>query len=142
MNVSDPKLQTAAPHEKHPEDYYTDSVAQVEKLAASRGCIVTYPKPNELFVDIDCEKDLAIFHSHIFKLEGRVVSFTVNPSPSGEPGHYHARVTMGKDLGDLERVCLQTLLGSDRLHELLSWLRIERKSPAVTVLFEKPEVAK
>lgn len=118
-----------------------------EKAAAAKGLVVVIPKANELFVDIDSAEDFAVFEKHVERLQAAshqelgcaVLDYRVTPSNSGGERR-HAVVTLSRDVkSDVERCLLQACLGSDRLRELLSWVRIEsgvRVHP--TVFFERP----
>lgn len=117
----------------------SDWTDQAEKIAADKGLIVVRPQPNELFVDIDDADGHAVFVKHLPILGELVASHTIAPSPSGGAYRFHARVMLSRNVFDeLERVFLQTLLGSDRLHEVLSWRAATRGVTGVTVFFEKP----
>jgi hypothetical protein len=112
---------------------------RAEVSAKAKGLVLHRPDPNELFIDIDDEPSLAIFHQAIGLLGSMVLGFTRAPSPSGDPHRFHIRVRLDYDLkNDFERIALQALLGSDRLHEMLSWVAAVRGVVGVTVLFEKP----
>jgi hypothetical protein len=109
-----------------------------DKRAAARGQIVIEPKPNQLFVDIDCEDDLVVFRKNLGWLEGLVTGYALKPSGSGKPGHYHITVELSRDVKDgYERIGLQAILGSDRLREVLSWRNLANESGRPTVFFEK-----
>jgi hypothetical protein len=112
---------------------------RAEESAKAKGLVVHRPDPNELFIDIDDESSLAVFHQTIGLLGSQVLGFSRAPSPSGAPHRFHIRVRLDHDLkNDFERVALQALLGSDRLHEMLSWVAAGRGVVGVSVLFEKP----
>jgi hypothetical protein len=112
------------------------------KEAREKGCVVVYPGPNDLFVDIDSEDDLDFFHEAIVRLRRYFPGgdILVNVTPSKSPGRYHATVTIPRPVKDAaERILLQAVLGSDRVRELLSWARLETgATPHPTVFFEKP----
>jgi hypothetical protein len=95
-----------------------------EDAAKTKGLRIVLPRDCELFVDIDSAHDLAVFEKaiDIVKEHAQVVDWVKNPSPSGKPHHFHITVSLGIPVKDaFERIMLQTLLGSDRTHELLSW---------------------
>jgi len=109
--------------------------------AASKGTpVIRVPEDNELFIDIDCEEDYEIFRDHLNTLDDVVGVLEVEErtSKSGLP-HRHIVVRLGRDVrDDVERCLLQAVLGSDRLHELLTWKAIqggEMISP--TLFFEQ-----
>jgi hypothetical protein len=112
--------------------------------AQRRGCMIVLPREDELFIDIDREEDLAWFERAVWKLaETRSILWEVHPSPSGEPGHYHAVVVFYAQhepaLDPMERIALQAALGSDRMRELLSIDRIACSEKEPTLFFETPE---
>jgi len=114
----------------------------VEALAAAKGLRVRYPQPNELFIDIDSAEAYAQFKRlrEVFERGEPIVGTTIAASPSEAPGHYHAIVTLRRDVLPRERVMLQALLGSDPMRELLSYRRVIAGSDpeAVSVFFERP----
>lgn len=117
-----------------------------EEAAAAKDRVVVYPKANELFIDIDDSVSLAVFDAHIKILDGALGGGLLckkRPSPSGAQGRWHITVTLPRPVKDaFERILLQCLLGSDRLHEALSWVaasnpeNVQHATP--TVFFEKP----
>lgn len=95
--------------------------------AATRECVIRIPANNELFVDIDNEDDYEVFQEHLDTLDEVVGILEVEEhfSKSGPP-HRHIVVRLSRDVrDDTERCLLQACLGSDRLHELLSWKAIQ-----------------
>jgi hypothetical protein len=110
----------------------------MEKAAAAKGLVVVRPEDNELFIDIDSAADLDAFHKSIGVLGPLVLSFARKPSPSGEKDHWHIVVTLDRAVtSQFERIMLQVLLGSDRLHEALCWEAATRGVPDACVFFEK-----
>jgi hypothetical protein len=111
---------------------------QAEKVAAAKGLIVIVPKEDELFIDIDDKPSLAAFHVGLGVLGDLIVGFTRGPSPSGKNDRFHIIVKLARKVkDDFERGALQALLGSDRLHEALSWRAASRGITGVSVFFEK-----
>lgn len=113
--------------------------------AEAANCQVRYPAPNELFVDIDSEEDFALFEKHLAVFREQCIaveSVDVTPSKSGLPKR-HVVVRLVEPVADAtQRVLFQALLGSDRLHELLSLLAIrEGTTPHPTMFFEPKEAA-
>lgn len=120
-------------------DHYRGNAASA---AASKGCIIVLPAKNELFIDIDDGASLALFYDNVWKLGDLVSGFRRAPSPSGKIGREHITVTLSRDVRDaFERILLQTLLGSDRVHEALSWWSASHGIDNPTVFFERPPVA-
>ena len=111
-------------------------------IATAKGLVVRAPGPRELFIDIDSNSQYETFQSQLNAMpRGLVYSWSQSKSPSGDAGHWHVVVTLSRDISsDLERILLQSLLGSDPMRELLSWRRVEdgSDSDAVSLFFEKP----
>ncbi len=118
-------------------DHYFEAA---EEAAEKKGLVVVTPAANELFLDIDSAEDAALFDKHV-KIFGTLVeSVRRAPSPSGLPGREHITVTLVRNVdGPEERIALQAVLGSDRLHEALSLARAFGGAETPTVFFEKPE---
>ncbi len=113
---------------------------RAKEAAEAKGLVVHYPADNELFVDIDDAASLKVFHSTIGVLGELVTGFDRAPSPSGRSDRFHVRVRLSRPVKDaFERCALQAMLGSDRLHEALSWLAASKGVVAPTVFFEKPK---
>lgn len=115
--------------------------AETWRIAYAKGYSVKYPKPYELFVDIDDEMGLQIFERGLkilreFNFNARVTR--KQPSPSGEPFHFHIVVALNRDVAPLERLVYQAILGSDPKREILGVEHIrneEEEHP--TRFFEK-----
>lgn len=107
------------------------------EAAKAKNQRVRYPKPNQLFLDIDSEDDFDLFNEqlHVLKQHLTVSGVEVTVSKSGLP-HRHVVVTLGRKVSKLERIALQTMLGSDRVHELLSWCALGKGNKKPSVLFE------
>lgn len=117
-------------------DWSIDAV----RAASERGLVIRYPAPDELFLDIDSSESLAQFERNSGVLKGLIVSHRIDPSPSGKPYHFHIRVRLTRNVvNDIERIGLQALLGSDTLHESLSWRAANAGHENVTLFFEKPD---
>lgn len=116
-----------------------------EEVAAERGLVCKYPKPNELFVDIDSEEQLNEFQRrlHAFKIHDHKFLYahdTYTQSNSGAP-HYHCVITFpeSETFTELERIAYQAALNDDPLKVFLSVLRVSRGVSNPTTFFEKPE---
>ena len=135
MNIR-PRTRTTA---GQPRRYYhqDDTIESAIAKAATLGLAVVFPAPNQLFVDIDDEDSMDVFAENIRRLNN--VSYTVAPSPSGTPGHYHITVTVPEAVSSLERIALQAMLGSDPTREILSWQRLRRGISDPTLFFERPD---
>lgn len=109
-----------------------------EAVASELGCEVVTAGPYDVFVDIDDRNDLKhmdrvlnLFEKHGFSLE--FAKETVSKS-----GNVHVYLRASRALTDIERVAIQACLGSDRLREAFSVLRIVNQTKAPpTVFFEK-----
>lgn len=114
-----------------------------EEAAEKKGLCVIEPAADELFVDIDDEASLAAFHVSIEIVKATIgCTYIQRPSPSGRPGRFHVVVTLARPVASpIERILLQTLLGSDRKHEVLSWRSATKGNTRPTVFFETPETA-
>jgi hypothetical protein len=116
-----------------------------EAAAKAKGLVIVAPGDHELFVDIDDAASLETFKALAVVLNTfRTCSWVLTSSPSGQQDRHHATVTLedGPPLTNLERMALQAMLGSDRLHELLSYRSHTRGDQTPTVFFEKPGLSK
>ena len=117
----------------HSEGKYT--------AAKTKGLVVVLPGDHDLFIDIDDALGMATFATQVAILNSfRPCTWVVAGSPSGKAGRSHVTVTFDDDtpLTNIERLALQAMLGSDRLHELLSYRSHFRGDPEPTCFFEKP----
>jgi hypothetical protein len=110
-----------------------------DEKAAAKGLVVVRPQTFELFVDLDSEAAATTFWTNAPILEDVIQTFRFAPSQSGKPWRFHVYVTLKRDVRDaLERIMLQCLLGSDLLHEVLSWREAAiEKLDDPTVFFER-----
>lgn len=107
--------------------------------ALSKGCTVRVAERNELLIDIDDEDGWHWFAVNIGKVEEHIgCTWAEIPSPSGDPKHKHIVVTLDREIDNYERIILQSVLGSDRQREALSWIRLINDDPNPT-LFYQPE---
>ena len=117
---------------------------KLSKWAADNDLEIVLPNPNELFVDLDSEQAYELFLAQIEVLKQilDVTEVSTYPSKSGLPCR-HARVTVripntrGGTLGAMERLALQTMLGSDRRCEILRYMRHCFNDPNSTLFLEK-----
>lgn len=121
----------------------SDRLEKARAKAEELGCVVVLPKANELQVDLDSAeaydehlKRRAILAKHC---KGFLVECLEAPSKSGFP-KLHVTIVLSRDVSALERVALQSLLGSDPVRELLSWVAIEKKTNDFPTLFFEPKV--
>jgi hypothetical protein len=111
------------------------TIAKTFVAAKAQNMAVKIPSDRELFLDIDSRSCMTHFLEMIPKLPG-VVGWVKSPSKSGYP-KCHVVVTLDRDITNLERILLQACLGSDRLHELLSYLAFKQGNPVPSVFFER-----
>ena len=107
------------------------------EAAAARQCEVRYPASNELFIDIDSERDFERFKVLLGMFERfyKVRGWRATPSASGLP-HRHVVVEVGGNVTAFERIAMQAMLGSDLKREMLSFERHLEDNPNPTVFFE------
>jgi hypothetical protein len=108
-----------------------------EDRAVSEGLDIRFPADNELFIDIDNEHSYLMFQKQIdiVKKYVRATGHTVKPSLHGLPGR-HIVVTLSRNVTELERICLQACMGSDRVRELLGFIQNANKDPHPTLFLE------
>lgn len=112
---------------------------QIEELRAS-GCTISYPRDDELFIDIDDSDQYTTFLSAIRTVQRyHEVVYDVTPSKGGLPRR-HIRVTMPFSLTVESRIAWQAVLGSDPMRELISIIRASKDIPNPTIFAEKEVV--
>ena len=112
--------------------------AELEKKAAEKGCVVRYPKPNELFIDIDSLAAEDAFRCAWEIFSKHEVGATYYLRESRSLGHSHVIVTLSRPVADKrERILLQAILGSDPSRETLSYIEYLAGGEHPTVFFEK-----
>lgn len=107
--------------------------------AAAVDCYVEEPLPNELQIDIDSEGDMDHVHRGLKILNQHGISARLGRVTASMSGNKHVRVVFPREVSDVERVALQACLGSDRVREMLSMVRIIKGisvSRPPTVFFE------
>ena len=112
--------------------------------AKAKRLVIVFPHDDELFVDLDDEASCQLFWDQLEIVNSMVSvrAFAVQPSPSGAPWRYHAVVRLGRRVrNSVERSALQMMLGSDRVHEALSFREALQGEKDACVLFERPESA-
>jgi hypothetical protein len=128
-----------------PDPVYTDkkSSAELEAWAFVNGYICIYPKPNQLFIDVDTAAQFAQFLS-LLDLLGDIfctdsIPWTSTKSRSGGD-HQHIVVELPMEITQMERLVLQACMGSDAKRELLGFFHLRLKGkpdPQPTVFQEK-----
>lgn len=114
--------------------------------AAELGLDVKRPEPNELFIDLDSDDAKDEFEHNLIVFNERLGAFyggggTTTTTPSQTEGHYHAivRFSTAVKFSAEERICLQALLGSDRVREILALGQVRSGlEHDATVFFEAP----
>jgi hypothetical protein len=111
-----------------------------EDRAVREGLDIRFPADNELFIDIDNEHSYLMFEKQIDIVKKHVglkctTVTTVTPSMHGLPGR-HIVVTLSRNVTELERICLQACMGSDRVRELLGFIQNVNKDPHPTLFLE------
>lgn len=128
---------------KYSEGVKSKRMQVAEAQADAKGCVVVLPMSHELFIDIDNHDDLVLFDrrwtwAKQFVKKLAKATFAKTPSPSGEPDHFHIRVSAeGEHFDADERILLQAILGSDPTREMISYWRWENNAPNPTLFFEK-----
>lgn len=119
----------------------SDPLVRAIEAAKAKGLVVVHPGPCELFIDIDDWQSLRRFQAQWGIVKDQIGgSYEVRSSPSRKAHRHHVYVTLDRPVVDnAERIMLQALLGSDLLHEVLSWLSHVRGETAPTLFFERPE---
>jgi hypothetical protein len=121
------------------EDYQWNRSDIAAMVATKKECVIVRPKPNELFIDIDNERQLASFSSAIGVFsKTHSCDYEMKKSSSDKQYHYHIVVTLKEETVDAKtRILYQSVLGSDPVREVLSLLRLEKDDPMPTIFFEK-----
>jgi len=110
------------------------------RRARKNGLRVVEPKRNELQIDIDGSAELAIFRQQwsILEKAGITKTWAFSISPSKRPGKFHVTVTIqGCDITNINRVCLQAILGSDIRREAFNLCRVLNGNKYPIVFFER-----
>lgn len=109
-------------------------------VAAYLGLECVKPRANELFIDLDTPSDRARFHDLLLVALRNGVQFqTIRETRSKSGNGWHVYLQSARDFDATERVAWQACLGSDRVRELLSLIRVCLNHPTPTVFFEVPE---
>jgi hypothetical protein len=120
------------------------NVDDIQKKADELGVAVVWPQDNELFIDIDNSEDFKIFFKHFDRLNEHFVKEGLSPatyrdhfSKSGYPKRHVVVILPVKVKNELERLAMQAFLGSDRMRELVAWVRLQHNPDHhPTVFFE------
>jgi len=113
---------------------------RVLERAKETGEIVTFPKSNELQIDIDSDADYTVF-IEMRNLLGELYQWKlISDEPSKTEGHRHVVLRIDREMDALTRLLLQACLGSDRKRELLGYINLQRGDERPT-LFIQPAPA-
>jgi hypothetical protein len=107
--------------------------------ALREGLDVVYPQDNELQIDIDNEHSKRLLENQLLILNKFVgpCNYISNASKSGEKWKMHITLVFDRTFTNLERIGLQAMLGSDRVRELLSYVKLCNGDPHPTLFLEK-----
>ncbi len=123
---------------KFETEMYEESFEDFVKRAERKGLKIVYPKPNQLQIDIDTDDQYKTFQRMevaLYKYFG-IKNKVETVSGNGLPGR-HITLDLGYDIDDMERILLQSVMGSDPMRELLSYIRIKSGHEHPTVFLEK-----
>jgi hypothetical protein len=98
----------------------------ISRINKDKGLKIVYPKSNELFIDIDTEKQWLDFQERMnvyIDHFGNDHTYKLYPSSSGLP-HRHIVVTLPFGIDDIMRIALQAILGSSPSRECMSIYKI------------------
>lgn len=116
--------------------------AQCKEWAVKIGCNVIFPEEHQLFVDIDGYRTWQHFLTlwPNFQKHFWPCGFRVWPSKSGLP-HRHVLVYLGfeddpRPAALIDRLLMQSILGSDPMRELISLKRLYDKDSNIICFFE------
>ncbi len=119
------------------EEYDALDSSVAVKQAAESGGTVVFPNQKELQLDLDSDEAVQTFKTNLPTLEQFLKVKHYGIKGSRNPGKYHATVEMILPLqSDMERILLQTCLGSDPKRELLSYWRLLKRDPHPTLFIE------
>lgn len=121
-------------------DAYLPSSEDNLKWAEDNGLVNIFPEDNQLLLDFDNSVDYDYFEQEgvdILRQFWGVKKIETKPSASGKLGHLHVRVTLAKNITQMERLALQAALGSDRKRELLGIAMTNAGDPHPTFFSQK-----
>jgi hypothetical protein len=112
---------------------FTDEYAR--KKAERLGCDIVYGNDNTLLLDIDNEEDLHQFDKQ-YALLNEHVEMGLPVITASRSGNKHISIKLTQPVSLMERIALQTALGSDRKRELLSILGFRAGQENPVLLFK------
>lgn len=113
----------------------------ITELAQIDGCVCFTPRDDELLIDMDYNHEIDTEATKGI-LSSRGLTFLSTLKTVSKGGNTHLYIKLDRGISQLERICIQLLLGSDPLRESYSLAKYWIGSDAVTVLFERPSQAK
>ena len=118
-------------------EFYSIPREKLSEEAKKKGLKVIFPKEKELFVDIDDEESMKIYHKRIDMLKSLFYCKSeIKVSQSGHP-HCHIYINTDRIFTNIERILLQLFLGSDVIHEFLSYKDYVNGESYPVLFFEK-----
>ena len=115
------------------------NIDAVQRWAAENNLDVVFPKPDELFLDIDNYSSSVVYEENkdIVEQSHGILGVVVTESRSGH-GKKHYVVKLKRPITVVERIALQAILGSDRRREANSLRRhVIDGETSPTLFFEK-----
>lgn len=130
------EASTSCITQKSMYDIFTPS----KDKAASMGAICVFPEDHQVQLDLDSEVALEEFLKRIHML-GNYFSQEVEYEKvsSKTPGHYHITVNLPITVDHIERLAIQSILGSDPMREMFNLYRYLGTGNPDTCLFKYKE---
>ncbi|SRR6266436_184217 len=123
---------------------------KIRQSSESRSIKAVTPDPNTAQIDIDSRSDLRLYRRNLYILRARtrlysqagveMPRFYHSQIKRSKGGHWHAFLKCDRPLLKIERIALQSVLGSDRDRELLSLCRYFAGSRYPTLFYELMKV--
>lgn len=107
--------------------------------AKKSGWKIVQPQANELQLDLDGARALRRYGMQfsILRKAGLTKGWREKIKPSKKAQHVHVVITLPREIGNLERVALQAVLGSDIKREAFNYVRVTKRNKYPIVLFER-----
>jgi len=101
--------------------------------------ILVEPEQDELQIDIDGCRALRHYGAQfaILQKAGITHGWKESMTPSRAKNHMHITIKLPRVITNLERVCLQSILGSDPMREAFNYVRVNKRTRYPIVFFEK-----
>ena len=124
--------------EKKTDDYCKE-FETVIKEKQREGITVIRSNPYQLLIDLDNKESIEIFHEMFSRLQDIYPVKSCEYWKSKSKKNYHVYIQLGINLSIEERIALQTILGSDKLREFLSLMRVRYLKIAEPSLLFRPK---